>query len=105
MKYRSRIDIVAMILQSAMRGATKTKLMYGAYLSYAQLKEYLNFVQERGLLVYEDGLQVYRLTPKGMHFLNIYEEVKEVVSLEGGKSTMHSAPQTIISPKVLEVTR
>lgn len=105
MKYRSRIDIVAMILQSAMRGATKTKLMYGAYLSYAQLKEYINFVQERGLLVYEDGLQVYRLTPKGMHFLNIYEEVKEVVSLEGGKNTMRSTPQTVISPKVLEMTR
>jgi predicted transcriptional regulator len=105
MKYRSRIDIVAMILQSAMRGATKTKLMYGAYLSYAQLKEYINFVQERGLLVYEDSLQVYRLTPKGMHFLNIYEEVKDVVSLEGGKSALRSTPQTIISPKVLEVTR
>lgn len=85
MKYRSRMEIVAVILQSAMKGATKTKLMYGAYLSYAQLKEYLAFVQERDLVAYEEGLQLYRLTPKGLHFLNVYDEVRDFVSLEGGK--------------------
>jgi predicted transcriptional regulator len=40
MKYRSRTDIVAMILDAANGGATKTKIMYKAYLSYAQLEEY-----------------------------------------------------------------
>ncbi len=87
MKYRSRMEIIAVILQSAMKGATKTKLMYGAYLSYAQLKEYLAFVQERDLVTYEEGLQLYRLTPKGLHFLNVYEEVRDFVSLEGGKKS------------------
>ena len=105
MKYRSRIDIVAMILQSAMRGATKTKLMYGAYLSYAQLKEYLTFVQERDLLTYEEGLQVYRLTPRGLHFLNVYEEVKDVVSLEGSKGAQRVNTAAGLTQKVLEVTR
>ncbi|MDG7001528.1 MAG: hypothetical protein JRN15_20720 [Nitrososphaerota archaeon] len=87
MKYRSRMEIIAVILQSAMKGATKTKLMYGAYLSYAQLKEYLTFVQERDLVTYEEGLQLYRLTPKGLHFLNVYEEVRDFVSLEGGRKS------------------
>ena len=87
MKYRSRMEIIAVILQAAMKGATKTKLMYGAYLSYAQLKEYLTFVQERDLVTYEEGLQLYRLTPKGLHFLNVYEEVRDFVSLEGGKKS------------------
>src|SRR5487761_1498673 len=106
MKYRSRIDIVAMILQSAMRGATKTKLMYGAYLSYAQLKEYLTFVQERDLLTYEEGLQVYRLTPRGLHFLNVYEEVKEAVSLEGSKGEQRlNTAAAGLTRKALEITR
>lgn len=36
-KYRSRTEIVAMILDSANGGDTKTKIMYSAYLSYNQL--------------------------------------------------------------------
>jgi len=43
-KYRSRTDIIAMILQAVINGATKTRIMYGAYLSYAQVKEYLSFM-------------------------------------------------------------
>jgi len=37
MKYRSRTDIVGLILEAANGGATKTKIMYKAFLSYAQL--------------------------------------------------------------------
>jgi predicted transcriptional regulator len=50
MKYRSRTDIVSQILEAANGGATKTKIMYKAYLSYAQLKEYLSVLVENGLL-------------------------------------------------------
>src|SRR2546422_835291 len=43
MKYRSRTDIVTQILDAANgNGANKTRIMYKAYLSYAQLKEYLS---------------------------------------------------------------
>jgi predicted transcriptional regulator len=41
MKYISRTDIVGLILEAANGGATKTKIMYKAFLSYAQLKEHL----------------------------------------------------------------
>ena len=44
MKYRSRTEIVAMILEAANGGATKTRIMYKAFLSYAQLREYLQAV-------------------------------------------------------------
>lgn len=81
MKYRSRVDIIAEILQAAMKGASKARLMYGAYLSYAQLQEYLEFVMQKELLIYEDG--IYRLSSKGLHFLNVYDEIAEVVSLKG----------------------
>jgi predicted transcriptional regulator len=38
MKYRSRTEIVCNILDATNGGATKTKIMYFAFLSYAQLK-------------------------------------------------------------------
>jgi predicted transcriptional regulator len=48
MKYRSRSDIVGLLLDAANGGgATKTKLMYKAYLSFNQLKEYLTLRWKR----------------------------------------------------------
>ncbi len=40
-------------------GSTRTKIMFKAYLSYAQTKEYTRFLQEKGLVDYEDGTQIY----------------------------------------------
>ena len=65
-----------------MPGSTKTKLMYGAYLSYAQLKEYLSFMQQKDLLTTDEGRQIYRLTQRGLQFLNVYEELKEIMEFE-----------------------
>jgi predicted transcriptional regulator len=47
MKYRSRSDIVGLLLDAANGGrAAKTKLMYKAYLSFNQLREYLAHLVE-----------------------------------------------------------
>jgi predicted transcriptional regulator len=86
MKYRSRTDIIAMILQSAMHGATKTRLMYSAYLSYAQVQEYLAFLKERKLISFEEESQEYKLTEQGLRFLTVYDQISEIVSLDGKKS-------------------
>ena len=80
MKYRSRTEIVEMILQAARAGATKTKIMYKAYLSYTQVKEYLSFLLENDLVRYEEGSQVYRITEKGLHFLQVYGEISDLVT-------------------------
>ena len=47
MRYRSRSDIAALILEAANGGAAKTKIMYKAFLSYVQLKQYLNILIEK----------------------------------------------------------
>ena len=57
MKYRSRTEIVAMILEAANGGATKTKIMYKAFLSYNQLREYLSVLIENNLIEYLEDLQ------------------------------------------------
>jgi predicted transcriptional regulator len=85
MKYRSRGDIIEMILKSASSGATKTRIMYSAYLSYAQVKEYLSFLLERDLIRLEEGTQLYTLTPKGSQLLNAYEGISELITLDGQK--------------------
>ena len=80
MKYRSRTEIVEMILQAAREGATKTRIMYKAYLSYTQVKEYLSFLLENDLVKYEEGSQIYRITEKGLHFLQVYGEISDLVT-------------------------
>jgi len=82
MKYRSRTDITAQILEAANGGVTKTKIMYKAFLSYAQLKEYLTVLIENGLLEYIEGEQIYRTTEKGNRFLKIYNQIGEYVSAD-----------------------
>ena len=79
MKNRSRTEITTMILESARTGATKSKIMYNAYISYAQLIEYLKFLQEGNLLAYEQGTQLYRVTEKGFRFLSTSYELNELM--------------------------
>ena len=80
MKYRSRTEIVAMILEAARVGATKTKIMYKAYLSYTQVKEYIAFLQDNELLAYEEGTQLYKISEKGYKFLQSYGEISELIA-------------------------
>ena len=54
--------------------------MYKAYLSYSQMKEYLQFIQENNLMEYESGAQIYRITDKGIQFLTVYEDIVGLVS-------------------------
>jgi predicted transcriptional regulator len=79
MKYRSRTEIVSMILEAANGGATKTKIMYKAFLSYAQLKEYLSVLIENNLLEYLEGVQTYKTTEKGFNLLKMHNEIGELL--------------------------
>ena len=79
MKYRSRTEIVGNILEAANGGTTKTKLMYKAYISYNQLKEYLTILIENNLIEYLDGTQTFKTTEKGLNFLKMHNEIGELL--------------------------
>jgi predicted transcriptional regulator len=79
MKYRSRTEIVSMILEAANGGSTKTKIMYKAFLSYAQLKEYLSVLIENNLIEYLEGTQTYRTSEKGFNLLKMHNEIGELL--------------------------
>ena len=76
---RTRTEIVSHILDSANGGATKTKIMYSAFLSYVQLNEYLSILIENNLLEYLDGTNKFKTTDKGLFFLKIHNEIGELL--------------------------
>ena len=79
MKYRSRTDIAAAILEIAIDGAIKTRIMYKAFLSFPQLKEYLSVLEEKGLLDFVAVDREYRTTDKGRQFLKMYKDVGQMI--------------------------
>jgi len=54
--------------------------MYKAFLSYAQLKEYLTFLMENDLIIHDEKAQMYRATDKGRKFLTSYEEMNDLLT-------------------------
>ena len=88
-KYRDRPDIIASILRvvaNAPSGyASFTKIMYGAYLSYEQLKEYLAVLVPNGLIVRGPTIELYKITPKGTEFLNAYDGIQDLLNIQAQK--------------------
>ncbi len=81
MKYRSRSDIIGLLLEAANGGgATKTKMMYKAFLSFNQLREYLAVLVENALIEYE-GNQTYRTTQKGLRVLQLQNKIEELAPM------------------------
>jgi predicted transcriptional regulator len=87
MKYRSRTEIVGNILDAANGGATKTKIMYIAFLSYAQLKEYLTVLIENNLLEYREGTRTFKTTEKGLNYLRMNNDIGELLQTSTIKNT------------------
>src|SRR5215204_4655021 len=83
---RSRTEIVAMILNAANGGETKTKIMYFAFLSYGQLKEYLSILIENNLLEYLDGTHKFKTTENGLNYLKMHNESGESVTTEDSRA-------------------
>ena len=79
MKYRSRTDIAAAILEISLDGAIKTKIMYKAFLSFPQLKEYLGVLTAKELLEHLASEQKYRTTDKGKQYLKMYKDVGQLI--------------------------
>jgi predicted transcriptional regulator len=81
-KNRSRPDIMAIILESANGGITKTKLLTRANLTSGQLKQYLDILITKKLVVQLADEQrrhlAYRTTEKGLRYLSIYFTLKSI---------------------------
>jgi predicted transcriptional regulator len=83
-KYRSRHDICAAILKVVSgRQSSKTRLAERAFLCYSQNKEYMPILLENGLLTTTSEQQsIYKITDKGISFLELYYEINELLATE-----------------------
>ena len=91
MRYRSRTEIITQILEivndgscsSSSRfgdgGVSKTKIMYKAFLSYNQLKEYLAVLTKSDLLSYDGQTRMFKTTEKGLRFLKAYAQINQLM--------------------------
>ncbi len=106
MKYRSRIDIMSQILEVANGGGlTKTKIMYKAFLSFVQLKEFLTVLTESDLLSYDGKTQTFKTTEKGLRLLHTYNQLGEVMKVEKKKTITITITITITTNLVAERER
>ena len=67
------------MLRSIKSGAPKTRIMYSAFHSHKQLEDYLSILEERGLVNYEEYLRIFQITEKGVRYMNVYDELRELV--------------------------
>jgi predicted transcriptional regulator len=74
-KNRDRLNIVAAILEAANFGASKTKIMFAANLSFSMLEKYLEIAVEAEFLQFDDYR--YSLTERGREFLREYKNFEE----------------------------
>ena len=81
------MEIIDAILRTATPGATKTGILYGAYLSYSQLKVYLNMLEMRQLIRFDAQTGTYMITDKGLRFLNTFDEIRDIVSPREGEGS------------------
>ena len=81
MKYRSHIEIMRHILEIANGGGvTKTKIMYKALLSYAQMKEYLVVLTDKDLLHYDEDTRTFKTTEKGLIYLDTCSQIGDMMN-------------------------
>ena len=85
MKYRSRTELIRDILKVARNygnGAGQTQIMYTAFLSHGQMKEYLAILIDNGLLQHDIGNQKFRITEKGLNLLQLCDQIGDLIEKE-----------------------
>ena len=88
-KDRSRSEIASQILEISKNGsgyssnggggATKTRMMYNAFLSHDQLKEFIAVLIESDLLCYDSTMHKFNTTEKGITFLQAYTQIDHML--------------------------
>jgi predicted transcriptional regulator len=97
LKHRSKEEITALVLEAIVNTdrPTQTMIMYKAYLTHVQLKQFLTSLIEKGLIEYHNLERIYTITEKGMHFLEVYNQLNQLQTSNMLKTTTSTELQTI----------
>jgi predicted transcriptional regulator len=97
LKHRSKEEIAALVLEAIVNTnrPTQPMIMYKAYLTHVQLKEILASLMEKGLIEYHKLERIYTITEKGIHFLEVYNQLNQLQTSNILKTTTPTELQTI----------
>jgi predicted transcriptional regulator len=78
---RSRVDIMACVLENSNSSSRKTRLIYRCNLSLSQFNMYADCLIEAELLEKHEreGIEIFETTKKGKDFLRDYEKIRNVL--------------------------
>jgi predicted transcriptional regulator len=86
MRNRDRMEIFSRILEAVNGaghgGTTRTRIMYHAFVSHAQMKEYLSNLADNGMRYYDSESQKFKITEKGLEFVRIFAEMDEMIKMQ-----------------------
>ena len=88
MEYRSRSHIVVSILKavadtgknSNSTGLKHTEIIRRTAIPDIYLKAYMQLLHQKELIEYDNQKQVFRITDKGMHYLNLDNEINDLLA-------------------------
>jgi predicted transcriptional regulator len=97
LKHRGKEEITALVLEAIVNTdrPTQTMIMYKACLTHVQLKQFLASLIEKGLIEYHNLERIYTITEKGMHFLEVYNQLNQLQTSNMLKTTTSTELQTI----------
>jgi predicted transcriptional regulator len=82
---RSRIEVICDILNEALGGANKTRLMYHCNLNFMRFNRYLQELLDAGLVERIDsnpeGIVLYRTSDKGRELVKVLRKANEFLSV------------------------
>jgi predicted transcriptional regulator len=83
MKHRSKVEIIAAMLETIMADSSmsSSKIMYKAFLSYKQLKEYVPLLLQNELIRHGEKDRTFMITDKGLYYLEMYNNLPEFVGI------------------------
>jgi predicted transcriptional regulator len=93
-KRRDKLVIMAEIIVIAIKGASKTQIMYKANLSFSQLKRYLAILSHHSLLEKSAyaGREIYKATPKGIAFMERQQQIIDLINEEPPRNGVKPYP-------------
>ena len=93
-KRRDKLVIMTEIIGIAVKGTSKTQIMYKANLSFSQLKRYLALLSRHRLLKKSayDGREIYRATPKGVEFMERQQQIINLINEEPAQNSVKPYP-------------
>ena len=80
MNYRDKTDISATILELAIGGASKSKIISTAFLNHSSSLQYFKMLLENKLLIYQKEKRMLKTTSTGIQFLQLYHLMNELLN-------------------------